>query len=465
MGNLLCVARAPQTIVSKPSRAFAAANSAALSLLFIVVYGGCSWITAHRSDVGTWYYHWERFIPFVPLMIVPYMSIDLFFVVGPFLCRSRSELSVLAQRITFAILVAGVFFLLVPLHLAVARPQASGWTGAIFGFLHAFDQPYNLVPSLHIALRTILAALYARHSKGVVRLASHVWFSLIGFSTLLTYQHHFVDVVTGFILAAICFYLFREENMHLPVLPNYRIGVYYAGGALVTVGLALAGGAWMGILLWPALAFAMTAAAYWGLGPSIYRKTNGRLPLSARLLFAPCIAGQYLSLLYYRRECAAWNQITSRVWISARLNRREAARICQEGIAAVLDLTVEFSETATLRALNYCNVPILDLTAPNTVQLWEAVEFISQNAGGGIVCVHCKVGYSRSAAVVGAYLLASGQAETVEQAVALLRNGRPTMVIRPEALAALNRFQSTLQCDKNKLVTPIKAASPLAPNR
>jgi hypothetical protein len=27
---------------------------------------------------------------------------------------------------------------------------------------------------------------------------------------LLTYQHHFVDIVGGFVLAAICFYLFRE---------------------------------------------------------------------------------------------------------------------------------------------------------------------------------------------------------------------------------------------------------------
>ena len=454
MGNLLRFARAPQTIVSKPSRVSAAANSAALSLLFLVVYGGCSWITAHRSDVGTWYYQWERFIPFVPLMIIPYMSIDLFFVGGPFLCQSRYELSVLAQRITFVILVAGGFFLLVPLHLAVARPQASGWTGAIFRFLHAFDQPYNLVPSLHIALRTILAALYSRHSKGIVRLASHVWFSLIGFSTLLTYQHHFVDVVAGFILAAICFYLFREENMRLPVLANYRVGAYYAGGTLVAAGLALAGGPWMAIFLWPALAFALTAAAYWGLGPSIYRKTDGRLPLSARLLFAPCLVGQYLSLRYYRRECAAWNRITSRVWVSARLNRREAAEIRQDGVTAVLDLTAEFSETATLRALDYINIPILDLTAPTTAQLREAVEFISRRTQTGIVCVHCKVGYSRSAAAVGAYLLASGHANTVEQAITILRNNRPSIVIRPEALAALNAFHFTSQSDENRPQLP-----------
>ena len=190
-------------------------NSAALSLLFMVVYGGCIWITAHRSDVGTWYYSWERFIPFVPLMIIPYMSINLFFVGGPFLCQSRNELRVLAQRISFAILVAGACFLLIPLRFSVVCPQPSDWTGVVFRFLHLVDQPYNLFPSLHIAFRTILADLYAKHTKGLLRLTSHIWFALIGFSTLLTYQHHFVDIVGGFVLAAICFYLFRYENEQL----------------------------------------------------------------------------------------------------------------------------------------------------------------------------------------------------------------------------------------------------------
>src|ERR1051326_6295152 len=106
-------------------------HAAALSLLFLLVYGRCNWITGHRSDVGTWSYSWERFIPFVPLMIIPYVSINLFFLCGPFVCESRNELRVLAQRITFAIFGAGVCFLQIPLRFSDVRPQPSGWTGAI----------------------------------------------------------------------------------------------------------------------------------------------------------------------------------------------------------------------------------------------------------------------------------------------------------------------------------------------
>ncbi len=219
MGNLQRIARAagewnmtaPLKFDTRPPKLLAAAAAAALSLLFVVVYGGCNWITAHRSGVGTWYYAWERYIPFVPVMIVPYMSLDLFFVAAPFLCTSRGELRLLARRIVFVILVAGVCFLLMPLRMGILIPQAEGWTGALFKLLHGFDQPTNLFPSLHIALQTILAVLYARHTRGLLRTASNTWFTLIGLSTLLTYQHHVVDVIGGFGLAMIAFGLFRAR--------------------------------------------------------------------------------------------------------------------------------------------------------------------------------------------------------------------------------------------------------------
>jgi hypothetical protein len=368
--------------------------------------------------------------------------LTFFFVAAPFFCATREELRVFARRIAFTILVAGVFFLAIPLKLGTPLPQPAGWTGALFKFLHGFDQPTNLFPSLHIALRTILASLYARHSKGVVRVASHVWFSLIGFSTLLTYQHHFVDIVAGFVLATVAFYIFRENQPHLSVIPNRRIGVYYAAGAPAVSALAAVCWPWTAILLWPAVSLAIVATAYFGLGPAIYRKTDGQIPLSARLLLAPCLVGQYLSLLHYRRQCDAWSELTPKVWIGAKLNSREAAEARRRGVTAVLDLTTEFSETPALLNVAYQNIPILDLTELNQAQLQEAVDFITRHTNNGVVYIHCKIGYSRTATVVGAYLLASGQAVTVEGAIALLRKARPPIIIRTEARSALAVFEN-----------------------
>ena len=422
--------------------ASAAKTSALLSALFLIVYGGCNWITAHRAHVGTFFFEWERHIPFVPLMIIPYMSIDLFFVAAPFLCRNERELSTFAKRISFAIVVAGVCFLLFPLRFAFERPHVSGWLGAIFNTFRNFDQPYNLLPSLHIALRTILAHVYARHSAGILRIASNVWFSLIGFSTVLTYQHHVMDVVGGFVLAGYGFYLFREGAVDSPVLGNRRVGAYYVAGAAVSFCLATLLWPWGSLLLWPGAAMVIVAAGHFGLGPGIFQKIKGRLPLSTKFVLGPCLLGQQLSLLYYRRQCRRWDEVVPGVLIGRKLNDGEAGEAMRSGVSAVLDLTSEFSEAKPFLILRYLNIPVLDLTAPTQEQLRETADFIAKNCERGKVYVHCKVGYSRSAGAVGAYLIASGKTARAEGAIAILRRARPSIVVRPEIVEALRLFEN-----------------------
>ncbi|HWM25126.1 MAG TPA: phosphatase PAP2/dual specificity phosphatase family protein [Chthoniobacterales bacterium] len=418
----------------------ALAASVGLSALFLIVYGWCNWITAQRPDVGTLYFEWERLIPFVPLMIVPYMSIDLFFVAAPFLCRSDRELAAFSKRILAAIVVAGICFLLFPLRFAFGRPPASGWLGLVFDWFRAMDQPYNLLPSLHIAFRTILAQHYHRHTRGILRWASNFWFVLVGLSTLLTYQHHLMDVVAGFALGVCCIYFIREFGPKLPVTENRRIGLYYAFGALILACLAVESWPWGALLLWPVMALLIVAAAYFGAGPGIFRKENGRLHWSARLVLGPCLLGQHASLLYYRRQCRAWDEVTPRVWIGRTLNRGEAAAAVRLGVTAVLDLTAEFSEAAPFRALRYRNIPILDLTAPSIEQLREMASFIDEESKHGIVYIHCKIGYSRTAGAAAAYLIQTGRASSVPEAIDLLRRVRPTIVVRTEVVAVLSDF-------------------------
>lgn len=423
----------------------AAATSALLSLLFLVVYGGCNWITSMRTDVGTLCFWWERYIPFVPVMIVPYMSIDLFFVGAPFLCTSGRELETFAKRVTIAILVAGICFLLFPLRFAFPRPHAEGWLGVIFDWFRAKDQPYNLLPSLHIALRTFLADTYARHTKGLLRATSNIWFSLIGLSTLLTYQHHVMDVVGGFILAAYCFYFIRQESPRLAVLPNHRVGSYYLGAAIAALAMALIFRSWMYFMLWPSIACALVTFAYFGLGPSIFRKTDGKLPIVTLWALGPCLLGQYLSLLFYKRQCRPWDEIVPGVWVGRKLNAREAQQAVQQGVTAVLDLTGEFAEAKPFRVLRYLNLPILDLTAPSRGQLEQMSAFITEQSRTGVTYIHCKIGYSRSAAAAGAFLLYSGKAKTAPDAIAMLRRARPSIVVRPEIVAALEDFAASLK--------------------
>lgn len=420
-------------------------TSVGLSVLFVVVYGWCNWIAAQRHDVGTLYFEWERFIPFVPLMIVPYLSIDLFFVAAPFLCRSERELATFSKRIVAATVVAGICFLLFPLRFAFERPHTGSWLGAVFDWFRGMDQPYNLLPSLHIAFLTILAQHYARHTRGLLRSASNVWFVLVGLSTLLTYQHHFMDVVAGFALGVCCTYFIRESAPKLPVIENRRVGLYYAAAALALACLAVWFWPWGALLLWPTTTLGVAASAYFGLGPVIFRKADGRLHWSARLVLAPCLLGQHLSLLYYRRQCRPWDKVTPQVWIGRTLNQGEAAAAARLGVTAVLDLTAEFSEATPFRTLIYRNIPILDLTTPSPDQMREMAAFIDDESRKGVVYIHCKIGYSRTAAAAAAYLLQTGRARSVADAIALLRQVRPAIVVRPEVVSALSELARNLQ--------------------
>lgn len=422
----------------------AARRSALLSLLFLAVYGGCNWLAAHRPDVGDWHVAWERRMPFWPPMIVPYLSIDAFFLAAPFLCRDREELGVFTRRIVFTILVAGVCFVWMPLRFGFERPIVDGRFGALFHALDSFDRPFNLFPSLHVALAAILADVYGRRTTGVVRLAAAIWFVLIGLSPIFTYQHHAVDVAGGLALAVLACYAVQAAPSRRRSARNLRVAGYYLLGAGAGASLAAAAWPWGAVLLWPATSLAVVGAAYLGVGPAVFRKSNGTIARSAWLVLWPCLVGQWISLGYYRRLCRACDEIAPGVWIGRRLGEREAAAAVERGVTAVLDLTAELSEAPGFTRLPYRNLQVLDLTAPTAEQLHEAVRFITAHARRGVVYVHCKVGYSRSAAAVAAYLLAAGRARTTDQALAIIRRARPSIVVRPEVIASLRQFEATL---------------------
>jgi hypothetical protein len=414
--------------------------------LFLIVYGACNWITARRSGVGVgvFYFQWEHSIPFVPFMVLPYMSIDLFFVAAPFLCRTDRELLTFSRRITAAILIAGICFLLFPLRFAFPRPHANGWIGTIFDWFRGMDAPYNLFPSLHAALWLFLVNIYARHLRGVFLGGAMVWFALIALSPVLTYQHHIIDIGGGFVLAGYCFYFFRDLAATLPVTKNQRVGFYYSAAAVFLFAFAPIFWPLSALLLWPGLSLGIVAGAYFGFGPGIFRKTNGTLPWSARFVLGPCLLGQYLSLLHYRRQCRPWDEVIPNVWIGRKLSNREAEGAVDSGVTAVLDLSAESSEAKAFRAAGYRNMPILDLTAPSLGQLREMGKFIAEHSETGIVYVHCKIGYSRSAAAVAAYLIMEGEVSVAEEALRIIRRARPPIVIRPEIVSALLQFEHHL---------------------
>src|SRR5690349_18778133 len=99
--------------------------SATASLSFLLIYGGVNLLTqlrAHTSHIPTAALPWElRYIPIIPAMIVPYMSIDLFFAASFFLCADKAELYTHTKRLYASLVIACACFLAFPLTSAFPR--------------------------------------------------------------------------------------------------------------------------------------------------------------------------------------------------------------------------------------------------------------------------------------------------------------------------------------------------------
>ncbi len=199
--------------------------------------------------------------------------------------------------------------------------------------------------------------------------------------------------------------LMRSGTKGKQIVFNRRIGGYYALIFTLCLLLSSLQPPWTLILLWPGLSMLMITLGYWITGPAVFRKADGRIPLSSKLLLAPYLLGQQLYLRSYFNKCRPWDEPAPGLLIGRVLNKEEARQAVNDGVSAVVDMTAEFSESAPFREISYLNIQTLDLTAPHPACLRQGVEFISNEIQTGRVYVHCKIGYSRTAVMAGAYLI------------------------------------------------------------
>jgi len=184
---------------------------------FALVFAGANSFTASHPTRVRVHLDAELQIPLVPGFIIFYLSIYLLFAAIPFVLRTRREVTSLALAQCLAIGLAGICFLLIPAQLAYAPPTGLGvWQGT-FRFADAMNLDYNLVPSLHVALSFICIECFAAHRELVGKALLRNWGMLIAASTVLTHQHHLLDVLSGGLLAAGSLWLGRRiEKLWAP---------------------------------------------------------------------------------------------------------------------------------------------------------------------------------------------------------------------------------------------------------
>ncbi|WP_249119688.1 MULTISPECIES: phosphatase PAP2/dual specificity phosphatase family protein [unclassified Bradyrhizobium] len=409
-----------------------------LTPFFYLTYGAANWLALLRPGVPSIVFGWEHAIPFLGWTIIPYWSINAFYGLSLFVCASRDELDTHGRRLLTAQVVAVICFILLPLRFTFTQPETVGLPGFLFAALTSFDKPFNQAPSLHIALLVILWVLYARHLPRWALYLLHPWFALVGASVLTTYQHHFIDVPTGALLGLFCLWLWPDRGP-TPISvfaltrdpQRRRLAIHYAAGALVFAGAALLTGGAGWWLFWPALALAFVAANYAVFGAAGFQKgADGRMSLAVRLLLAPYLAGAWINSRIWTRNEPTQAAVDDGVAIGRMPSRGDSRTF-----ASIVDLSAEMP---ALRAHDGWHAyPALDLVAPPPSTLREAAAMIERTRASGAVLVCCALGYSRSASAVAVWLLVTGRASSIQDAVERVRRVRPRIVLGADALQAI----------------------------
>ena len=395
--------------------------------VFILVYSSCNHITSTRTDVGTFMFEWERHIPFVKEMVLPYWSLDLFFCGAFFLCSSKVELNLLTKRLIAVTVASGVVFLLIPLKLGLPRPVPEGWTAPLFHALYFNDLPYNLAPSLHISLRSLVWVFYGAHLTGWLRTAVKVWFILIGASTLLVWQHHLVDVASGFVMGWVIAALIPDPRQPGTRNPSPQLARRYGLGAALCVALSFVSI----VFVWPAVACGIMALAYATGLSRLLGKENGTLSPSAEWCLLPVLMATAQIQRKWLQRNPGWHEVSPSVFFSRKVTKKEAAELVQGGNLAVLDLTAESNAPVAFRErAHYENLPLLDLVPLKPEHIAVALDFIHhQRAQGRRVFIHCQLGLQRSALIAAHWLVKSRAAKDLDEARQLIRKLEPRVVI------------------------------------
>jgi protein-tyrosine phosphatase/membrane-associated phospholipid phosphatase len=402
-----------------------------LAPLFFVSYGWANQLAASSGVTQSLVFDWEQAIPFLPWTILPYWSIDLMYGLSFLACRTPREVNRHGLRLLTAQLISVTCFVLFPLRFSGEKPETEGLFGQLFDTLAGFDLPYNQAPSLHISLLVIIWWALIKRSSPAGRWVWHGWALLVAVSVLTTWQHHFFDVPTGVLVGFVCLWLW-PDNGQSPVrltrrshsAPRHLVLAYLLGAAVFTW-IAMQGG-WSLLAIWPAVALLLVAINYGWAGVAGFQKQAGHQSVAVRWLLAPYRLGAWLNSRIWTRKHPAADQITDQVWLG---RIPAASELQRNGFDAIVDLTAEFN-TPNTSAEQY-SVPMLDLTLPDVDGLRLAAHALqSAHQNGSRILVCCALGFSRSALTVAAWLLLSGRAHCVEEAIMIVKAHRPQAIFR-----------------------------------
>jgi membrane-associated phospholipid phosphatase len=404
------------------------------SVVFMMVYNYSAWHISKLENVPSFVFNFEKHIPFISWSIIPYMTSGLFFCSIFFFCKTKEQLTVLIKRMLFVTIIAGIGFLLFPLKFSLNKPEInSSVLGTPFQFLGIFDSPFNQAPSLHIAYAFIFWSVFRNLKRG--RIFLMIWLILLGISTLTTYQHHLIDILTGAILAHITFIIFPYRKNDFQYR-NLQVANYYFLFGWIFLTISLLFDQFIiksdSILLWITLWIKLWITFMTALIGYHYQKNNihflkdkeGNISVVKTMFYAPYLL-IYRIFWKFLRKNRKPIEIVPNVYISSKPDKKNLIDFNVNKNTFVYDLSAEIEETKSLKEnTKYRSVPFLDIGSFDIDETRKLLTEITNNYNnlpkGGKILIHCTMGFTRSS-VIGILVIKNILSLSIEEAVTQMK--------------------------------------------
>ncbi len=394
-----------------------------LGIVFYLLYGSVNQYAFKIQTNTSFFMQWEKSIPFIESFIIPYISSIILFIVAFLLPQTRISLKILALRSFIAITISVLVFALFPLKFAFEKPIVDNF---LFILLKIIDLPYNQMPSLHVSLAVILwFSIKNNIQSKLIKVALFLWSILIILSTLFVYQHHFIDIPTGFLLGLIIVYLVNEKKetyfiKSFTTPRNIKIGLYYIVFSTVFMILSFKLSSVICLYLFFSI-FSLSAVYTFGLNDFLISK-NLYINILQKIFFLPYFIGSHLSWIYYKREIPFISKFNENIYFGRQADNKEYEKLKKLGIKKIINLCPELQFNKTDIPQKKYN--FLDLTIQSPKKLLKVIKEIEKS--NDKIFIHCKLGMSRTILVISSYMLY--QKKSFEEIENLLQEKRPSYV-------------------------------------
>lgn len=402
-------------------------------LLFLIIYNSSAWYALHFKKSDSFVFYFEKNIPFLDWMIIPYMTSGLLFTLVFFFCSSQKDLMLLTKRVNFTTILSGFFFFLFPLKYSFAKPQTdSDFLNHFFQFLTTWDSNYNQAPSLHIGFAVIFWFVIRKEFKNLkFRLMLQIWILLLCISTLAVFQHHFIDIITALLLSCVTFFIFPECKIR-----NYRIGLMYYFFSLLFSLIALLIYQYIStyglLILWISLAVFLVGTAYLNSNSRFLKREDGSINFFKKIIYLPYLFTYKVILHFFKKNNNnPVSEILPQIFIGSKLNSKQAKAFINER-TYIIDLCAEDEEINFIRHQSkYFSKPLLDIGSIKEEELETMLSLLKElhanQKPSEKIFIHCLMGYSRSVFITVFFLKELLKIE-LEEAIEIVTKKHPQSI-------------------------------------